>query len=102
MVPNEIPYSTLRDCESILQKPVHYLLKIIPILKSDDRPCIENLSTNSLVNNFCKAFESALCKAIYVPGKNVISQNPNGFFKGRSTITNLLQSTKFISNVLDD
>lgn len=117
MGPDKIPAFLIRDCASVLSFPLAILFnkalttctfptalkqaKIIPIYKRGDKSCIENHRPITILNNFSKVFEFALYDPIYEHVKHILSEHQHGFIKGRSTSTNLLHITQFISSALD-
>lgn len=116
--PDGIPSFLVRDCANIFAKPLCILFnislksntfpdlwkcsKIIPVYKKDSRTDITNYRPITIINNFSKAFELALYQEFYVHVNEQICANQHGFVAGRSTVSNLVCVTQFISEVLDD
>lgn len=116
--PDRIPSIFLKDCSPTLVKPLFILFnkiltggvipklwkisKIVPILKKGDRKAIENYRPIALINNFAKIFEMVIFNNIYFHLKSNISENQHGFMHGRSTVTNLVSLTQFLSESIDE
>lgn len=75
---------------------------IIPVLKSGDASHVTNYRPISILNCFSKIFEKVMHSHIFGCINNVLSNNQHGFFKKRSTVTNLVEITDFISKNLDN
>ena len=115
--PDGIPSFLIKDCASVLAKPLLILFnlalnsntfpelwknsKIIPVFKKDNRTDIKNYRPITIINNFSKVFEFALYEELHIHINEQICSNQHGFVTGRSTISNLVCVTQFISEVLD-
>ena len=75
--------------------------KIIPIYKKGEKNNIENYRPITIINNFSKSFEFLLYEPTFSYAKNRITEYQHGFFKGRSTTTNLFCITQYISDAID-
>ncbi|XP_031346903.1 uncharacterized protein LOC116173529 [Photinus pyralis] len=112
-----IPSFILRDCWPVLVKPLTHLFnliirtsefpvmwkcaKVIPILKSGDPADITNYRQISLLNNFSKVFECVLHEKIFTSVMNFLSKDQHAFIPRRSTCTNLVNFTQYVSNAMD-
>ena len=76
--------------------------KIIPVHKKKDKNLIDNYRPITLINNFSKVFERVIHSALYFPMKNLIDTRQHGFMKGRSTTSNLITITEFISESINN
>jgi hypothetical protein len=75
--------------------------KICPIFKSVKKNIISNYRPVTILPHISKVFESIIYSYIYTNVQNVISEHQHGFFRGRSTSTNLSCISHFISAALD-
>jgi hypothetical protein len=75
--------------------------KIVPVFKSGDTSSVLNYRPISILSVFGKVFESLICPIISFHIKQLISNNQSGFIASRSTATNLIPFTHFISKSLD-
>jgi hypothetical protein len=112
-----LPGFILKDCAQILVTPLHFLYnlilttsvypclwkvgKICPMFKSDKKNIISNYRPVTILPHISKVFESIIYSYIYTNVQNVISEHQHGFFRGRSTSTNLSCISHFISAALD-
>lgn len=115
--PDSIPSFLVRDCATVLKKPLtaifNLILKqsifpkiwkesrIIPVFKSGNRDEVTNYRPITLINNFSKVFEIVLHSQMYSHVANYLAPQQHGFIKGRSTATNLFLKTQFLSECLD-
>nr|CAI5855778.1 unnamed protein product [Callosobruchus analis] len=116
--PDGIPAFILKDCASILAKPLAIIYnlalrngcfpllwkvsKVCPVFKNKGVKCeIENYRPITIINNFSKVFETHIYDAIYWHVQNSILPEQHGFVKKRSTVTNLFCTTQFISENID-
>lgn len=113
-----IPGVMVRECAAVLTRPLLALYtlivnrsffpsawkvaKVIPIFKQGDRKSITNYRPVSVLPHFAKILEHILYTRIYISIKPFLSQHQHGFIPGRSTNTNLVNVTQFISRALDD
>jgi hypothetical protein len=77
------------------------LVRVTPIFKSGSRSIISNYRPISILNNFAKVFERILCFRLRNHITSFMSDAQHGFLRGRSTVTNLLEFTDRVINVLD-
>lgn len=117
MGPDGIPAFLLKDCASIFAHPLKILFnlaikccsfpdiwkysKVCPVYKKGNKNDITNFRPITIICNFGKAFETLLHDCIYPHIKNIISPQQHGFMKGRSTTTNLICATQYISESID-
>lgn len=75
---------------------------ITPIFKKGNKSDIVNYRPVCLLNAFAKVFERIVHDYLsdYIKGR--IDRNQHGFFKNRSTLSNLLDFTQFISNSIEN
>ncbi|XP_063900527.1 uncharacterized protein LOC135120111, partial [Zophobas morio] len=115
--PDEIPSFFVRDCATVLAQPLCTIFnliiqtgyfpqlwktsKITPILKHGNKSEISNYRPIALISNFSKVFESVLHARLSRPVSVLLSDNQHGFVQGRSTLTNLINTTQAISRVMD-
>lgn len=114
---DNVPSFIIKDCINALVKPLHYLFnlilststypdiwktaKICPVHKSGDRASIDNYRPISILCNFGKLFEIIVYQIIYNSVRSSITSSQHGFMSGRSTVTNLICITQYVSNILD-
>lgn len=115
--PDRIPAFLIHDCRFVLVKPLQLIFnmclkqqkvplvwknsKVCPVFKKGDRSDISNYRPVSIICNFCKVFEFLLHDFIFPLVRGQIIPNQHGFFKGRSTSTNLLSITHDIAESID-
>lgn len=114
--PDGIPPLFLKNCKSSLASPLCILFQksfdlatfpdiwkfssLIPIFKSGDRSDICNYRGISLLSTTPKLFESIITNEIFETYSNYIIPEQHGFYRGRSTSTNLgLYQNYLISSV---
>lgn len=116
--PDGIPAFLVRDCVTVFTPlltslynmalsnsrfpDIWKVARVCPILKSGSASMLDNYRPISILNNFAKVFEMALYGRIFPQVKRFISSRQHGFFEGRSTVSNLIYSTQYISSVLDN
>lgn len=116
--PDNIPSFVVRDCAAVFAKPLCLIFnlslqtstfpqcwkqsKIIPVFKKGDRSLITNYRPIVILNNFAKVLEMLLYDHIFCHVKHQITEFQHGFYKGRSTVTNLFCLTEFLSDGIDD
>ena len=71
--------------------------KIISLFTKDDRSNTESYRPISILNNFAKVFEMVIFDVLYHQIGNHMIANQHGFVQGRSTVTNLMHITQYIS-----
>lgn len=112
-----IPSLVIKDCISVLAKPLAYLFNLIiststfpemwktaricPILKKGDSCILQNYRAISILCNFSKLLEIILYNIIYNSTKHVITIDQHGFVEKRSCVTNLSCLSQYISEALD-
>lgn len=74
---------------------------IVPIFKSGNHENVCNYRPISILVTFAKVFEKVVYPIINWHFKQIISQHQHGFFKGRSTLTNLVCFLDKISSAVD-
>lgn len=108
-----IPPLFIRECAKVLSKPLCIIYnrslsegvfpeiwkeaKVIPIPKSGDKTDVCNYRPISILPTLAKVFESLLCPIMYWHIKGSITEHQHGFFRNRSTATNL---TNFVERTL--
>lgn len=116
--PDDIPSFIVKDCAGALAGPLAIFFnnclkakrfpalwkvaKVCPILKSGNKCQIENYRAVSLLCNFSKVFEIVIYDRIYFAVHRQLSPRQHGFIKNRSTVTNLLSFTQYISQAVDN
>jgi len=112
-----LPAFLVSDCAHILAKPLSYLFNkslqlqtfperwkitnICPIFKSGDKSDISNYRPISIISNFSKILEKCIINRLLLQILPKISIHQHGFVKNRSTTTNLVCITQYISDAMD-
>nr|CAI5844474.1 unnamed protein product [Callosobruchus analis] len=78
------------------------IARICPIFKEGNKCEIANYRGIAILNNFAKVFEMSLYALIYPRTCQLISTTQHGFMRNRSTVTNLVELTQDVSEVLDN
>ena len=115
--PDFIPDYILKGCKSGLKCPLLFIFnlilesstypdfwkctKVTPIHKKGESSCIENYRPVALLSAPAKMFEIILHKYIFNHCRSVLVDQQHGFRPGRSTVTNLLTFSNFVSRSLD-
>jgi hypothetical protein len=115
---DDIPAFLVKDCIHSLSQPLAYLYnlilrsssfpacwkiaKVCPVFKSGSKTDVSNYRPIALICNFAKIFERLLAKILCHHIAPYIVNEQHGFVKGKSTCTNLLEFTQYISNGLDN
>lgn len=115
--PDGVPPSLVKNISKELTEPLFWLYNLslktrkfpaewkksylVPIYKNGKKSDIENYRGVAIISCIPKIFEAIVNEKIFNQVKNHISQNQHGFFKGRSTATNLLQFVSFTLNAMD-
>lgn len=115
---DNIPSYLVKDCSPILARPLQILFnlalktntfpqswklsRVCPVLKSGNSSEVANYRPISILCNFAKVFEKCLYSRIYPCVRNQISPCQHGFMENRSTVTNLMQITQFISEAINN
>ena len=74
---------------------------VVPLFKAGDRTDASNYRPISLLPLFSKVFEKVIYNKVFNHIKPFIDENQHGFVSGRSTATNLLSYTQYISSIVD-
>lgn len=74
---------------------------ILPIHKKGSKTKIENYRPISILNVFSKVFEKSVNEVIYPILSRGIPPQQHGFYKGRSTTTNLVEFLNFVLRRMD-
>jgi hypothetical protein len=77
------------------------LSRIVPVFKSGEKNHIKNYRPVALLCNYAKLFECIFANVMYSHVSHKIVPEQHGFIKGRSTVTNLMDFTQFVSKALD-
>lgn len=109
--PDGIPPSLMKNLAPAFVKPLFWLFNLsltsgqfpsvwkksflIPIFKSGKRSDIKNYRGIAIISCIPKLFEAIVNQKIFNQVKNRITCNQHGFYKGRSTATNLLEFVDF-------
>ena len=115
--PDFIPDYILKGCKSGLKYPLLFIYnlilkssvypelwkctKVTPIHKKGEASCIENYRPVTLLSAPAKIFEIILHKYVLNHCKPCIIDQQHGFRPARSTVTNLLTFSNFVSKSLD-
>jgi hypothetical protein len=112
---DDIPAFLVKDCIHSFSQPLAYLYNLIlmlhvgrsqkydcPVFKSGSKTDVSNYRPIALICNFAKIFERLLAKILCHHIAPYIVNEQHGFVKGKSTCTNLLEFTQYISNGLDN
>jgi hypothetical protein len=73
----------------------------VPIHKGGNLAQIENYRPVALLSSFSKVFEIAIFNSLSSVWRSFLTPSQHGFSRGRSTVTNLVCVTQFISKWLD-
>ena len=115
--PDEIPSTLVKKCATSLVTPLLTIFNmsleqgqfpsewkrafITPIHQDGDKHNVCNYRPISLLNVFAKLFESLIKEKILESMATHFSVNQHAYIKGRSTVTNLLLFSNFVSSSLD-
>lgn len=116
--PDGIPPRLLKVCRTFLIHPLKKLFQlsldtgvfpdiwklsaVIPVYKSGDKSCIQNYRGISILSAIPKLFESIITDEVFNTYQDLISPHQHGFYKGRSTTTNLAAYQHYLSESLED
>lgn len=116
--PDAIPPCFIRDCAKALVVPLHIIFNtslssgvfparwklahIVPIHKAGDISDCSNYRPISILSTFAKVFESLVYDQLYYHIQPFIRPEQHGFVKGKSTVSNLLEYTSYISEAFND
>ncbi|KAG7294932.1 hypothetical protein JYU34_022680, partial [Plutella xylostella] len=111
--PDGIPSCFVKSCSKELVLPLTIIFNkslssgifpqvwknayIVPIHKSDDKSQCSNYRPISILNCFAKIFESLIFEHIYSHINSNIVKQQHGFVRGKSTVSNLLEYTEYLS-----
>lgn len=76
--------------------------KITPIYKSGDRSDIANYRGVAILSAIPKLFESIVTDYLFFNMKNNITVAQHGFYRGRSTVTNLVEFKRKVIDILEN
>ncbi|KAF2894877.1 hypothetical protein ILUMI_11298 [Ignelater luminosus] len=115
--PDMIPPLLLKGCCYSLSTPLCELFQLsfntccfsevwknsnlFPIYKAGDKCDIKNYRGISLVSSIPKLIESIITDELFEITKHLIAEEQHGFFRGRSTTTNLAVFCDFLSNNIE-
>jgi hypothetical protein len=107
---DDIPAFLVKDCIHSFSQPLAYLYNLIlmlhvgrsqkydcPVFKCGSKTDVSNYRPIALICNFAKIFERLLAKILCHHIAPYIVNEQHGFVKGKSTCTNLLEFTQYIS-----
>mgnify|MGYP005984935793 CR=1 FL=1 len=115
--PDGIPTLFVKSCSLSLATPLAILFNksmqlsafpdtwkksyIIPIHKNGSKCYVNNYRGISLTSCIPKVFDAIVSDVLSSAVKNIIIEEQHGFFRGRSTATNLFIFTEFVTNKLE-
>jgi hypothetical protein len=115
--PDGLPGFLVRDCRYVLVEPLMIIFnaslesgcfpkewkksKVCPVFKSGKPSNISDYRPISLSSNFSKLFEIVLHSYIYSSVRSRFSPRQHGFIDRRSTMSNLLTFSQYVSESLD-
>ena len=115
--PDSVPGFFIKDCISLMGPPLVHIFnlilqsctypniwkisRIVPVFKKGNRSDLSNYRPIALLNNFSKLFEICLRNTIIRNVEQRISTCQHGFVAGRSTVSNLVVMTQFLSEHMD-
>lgn len=115
--PDNIPPIFVKSCSNSLVTPLFILYnksisegyfpsiwktaKAIPIFKAGKRTDISNYRSVSILCVFGKLLESIITDDLFSMSKNMLLINQHGFYRNRSTLSNLVPFVQFISDSMD-
>nr|CAH7756409.1 unnamed protein product [Callosobruchus chinensis] len=115
---DKLPTFIVKDCIGALTLPLSIIFnlsiksstfpskwkeaKVVPILKSGNSSVVSNYRPISVLSPFAKLFESIIYARIYSSVKHVITPTQYGFMKNRSTVSNLMVLTQYVSQIIDE
>ena len=116
--PDGIPPLFLKNCCETLALPLSFLYQrsfdqgyfplcwkqscLVPIFKSGSKKDIKNYRGVSLLPIMAKVFESLITEDLFQQFKHYISEDQHGFFKNRSTATNLAVFQDYLVNSVEN
>lgn len=115
--PDLIPSFVLKGCFEPLLTPLAYIYnlslnsgifpdlwkisKVTPLHKTGDKASVSNYRPVAILSSPAKLFELIIHKYIYSQVEPFIIDQQHGFRSGRSTVSNLMVFTEYISQALD-
>lgn len=115
---DNIPSYIFKGCADILTKPLAHIFNlcirkgtfpdkfketvVVPLHKKGDTCNVSNYRPISIINAISKIFETILYKFIAQNVSKDIVPQQHGFIEGKSTVSNLLVFTNFISRAIDN
>lgn len=112
--PDGLPNVFLKNTADTISKPLSILFNlslsesvfpsswkqshIMPILKSGDKSAITNYRPISILSATSKVFEKILHTHIYDQVRDLLASQQHGFVRGKSTVSNLLEYTTYLSD----
>ena len=118
--PDGISPRILKECRSSIAKPLYLIFKksiesgtvphdfknanVTPIFKKGNRSSPENFRPVSITSVPCKILESIIRDSMvqHLDKHKLMSKDQHGFVKGRSCLTNLLETLDDITSSLDE
>ena len=116
--PDRLPSYIVKGCIDFLVYPLHYLfnlslktkvfpkiwkeVRLCPVHKKDDKTDIKNYRPIAILSVPSKLYESIIYNDIYRSICNSISIHQHGFMRHRSTASNLINITQFISQQIHE
>lgn len=114
---DEVPMSFIREISTNITPPLTRLFNkslssgifpavwkrsiITPIFKKGNRCDVTNYRPISILNSFSKIFEKIVRDIVFDIVKPILNPRQHGFIKKRSTTTNLIEYTEYISRSLN-
>lgn len=115
---DNVPAFIVRDCGNVFANPLKTIFnislrlgtfptiwktaRVCPIFKNGDVSDVTSYRPVALLSSFAKVFEIALHGRIYSATRNLLSPYQHGFVANKSTVTNLVTLSQFLSNALDN
>jgi hypothetical protein len=75
---------------------------LVPIFKSGRKSDVRNYRGIAIISCIPKLFEAIVNEKLFLQIKNRIIDNQHGFYKGRSTSTNLIEFVDYSLNAMDN
>lgn len=114
---DNLPPLVLKECAESLQMPLEIIYNkslrnstfpsiwkkasITPIFKAGSSHAVENYRGVSILCSVAKVFEGLVHNVLYAASTPIISELQHGFVKKRSTTTNLMMFTNFLSTEIE-
>lgn len=116
--PDEISPALFKSCAGTLAAPLTLIFQrsidtgifpdrwklsyISPIFKSGDKNSIKNYRPVSISSIIPKVFENLVSRQLYQILSTIIVENQHGFLKGKSTATNLVSFSEFVTTAIEE